>query len=199
MSGAEMLRENLARSRQAMQELADDQARLGVFAAMVDVLLACFRKGGRIYIAGNGGSAADAQHIAGEFVSRLGWDRAPLPAEALCVDGALLTAIGNDYGFEQVFSRQLQAKLTEKDVFLGFTSSGNSPNILEALKICRRVGVPGLVFSGRGGGPAAAVATHCIAVPGETTSTIQELHMVLAHSLCEAVERTLFPRDGVKI
>lgn len=189
-----VLRQNLARAAQALQALGRDTAQLAIFDAMAAVLLDCLTNGGRIYIAGNGGSAADAQHIASEFVSRLAWDRAPLPAEALCVDGALLTAIGNDYGFDQVFARPLTAKLTEKDVFLGFTTSGNSPNILEALRLCRQRGVPGLVLSGRGGGAAADVASHCLVAPGETGSTIQELHMLLAHSLCEAVERVLFPR-----
>lgn len=135
-----LLNGNLARTRAALQELSEDRARLDMFAQMAAGLVACFRNGGRLYIAGNGGSAADARHIAGEFVSRIGWDRAPLPAEALCADGALLTAIGNDYGFEQVFARQLTGKLTGKDMFLCFTSSGNSPNILAALHVCRARG-----------------------------------------------------------
>lgn len=196
LSAAAVLNENLARCSAAMRALGEDPARLGMFDAMANILIACYRRGGRTYIAGNGGSAADAQHIASEFVSRLARDRAPLPAEALCVDGTLLTAIGNDYGFEQVFARQLTAKLTEKDVFLGFTTSGNSPNILEALRVCRRLGVPGLVLSGRGGGEAVALATHCLVAPGETSSTVQELHIMLAHSLCEAVERDIFPRQS---
>lgn len=191
---AGVLRENLARTIKALQVLSGDRAQLAAFEAMAEVLLFCYNNGGRVYIAGNGGSAADAQHIATEFVSRLAWERPALPAEALCVDGALLTAIGNDYGFEQVFSRQLAAKLTAKDVFLGFSTSGNSPNILEALRMCRRLGVPGLVLSGRGGGAAATLATHCLVAPGEAGSVIQEMHILIAHSLCEAVEKSIFPR-----
>jgi D-sedoheptulose 7-phosphate isomerase len=198
-TGAAVLSENLARCATAMRVLSEDTARLGIFDAMADTLIACYRRGGRVYIAGNGGSAADAQHIASEFVSRLARDRAPLPAEALCVDGTLLTAIGNDYGFDQVFARQLTAKLTEKDVFLGFTSSGNSPNILEALRVCRSAGVPSLIFSGRGGGEAVQLATYCLIAPGETSSTVQELHIILAHSLCEAVERNFFPNNEAAI
>jgi D-sedoheptulose 7-phosphate isomerase len=145
-----------------------------------------------LYIAGNGGSAADAQHLAAEFVSKLARDRAPLPAEALTVDSSILTAIGNDYGFDLVFSRQLQGKLTAQDIFLGITTSGNSPNILRALEVCRQKSVPSIVFSGRDGGQVRDLADFCIIAGGDTTATIQELHIVLAHSLCESVERALF-------
>lgn len=192
---ASVLHANFVRSAQAMRALSVDHVQLANFEAMAAMLIDCFRRGGRVYIAGNGGSAADAQHMAGEFVSRLARDRAPLPAEALNVDGALLTAIGNDYGFDQIFARQLRGKLTDRDMFLGFTSSGNSPNILEALHVCRQLGVPGLMLAGRGGGAAAGLASVCLTAPGETTSTVQELHMILAHSLCEVVEQALFPRQ----
>ncbi|HQT46613.1 MAG TPA: SIS domain-containing protein [Acidocella sp.] len=190
-----VLRRNLHRTELAMRALGEDRPLLAQFEAMAGVLLTCFRRGGRLYIAGNGGSAAEAQHIAGEFVSRLAYDRAPLPAEALNVDGALLTAIGNDYGFDQVFARQLAGKLTDRDVFLGFTSSGNSPNILEALQLCRGRGLPGLALAGRDGGGAAGLASICLVAPGETTSAIQEMHMILAHALCESVERAMFPQQ----
>ena len=151
-----------------------------------------YKHGGHIYIAGNGGSAADAQHLAAEFVSKLAQDRPPLAAEALTVDSSILTAIGNDYGFDQVFSRQLAGKATDKDVFLGITTSGQSPNILKALEQCRSMGVPSIIFCGRDGGKAKAMADHCIVAPGVATSTIQELHIVLAHTLCEYVEVAMF-------
>lgn len=110
----------------------------------------------------------------------------------LTVDSYLLTAIGNDYGFEQVFSRQLAGKLTGNDVFLGITTSGNSPNILRALEQCRIMGVPSIVFCGREGGAAKALADYCIIAPGIATSTFQEVHIVLAHTLCECAESAMF-------
>jgi D-sedoheptulose 7-phosphate isomerase len=116
-----------------------------------------------------------------------------LPAEALTTDTSALTAIGNDYGFEHVFSRQLIAKARPEDVFLGITTSGKSPNILKALEVCKERSIKSLVFTGRDGGPAARLADYSLAVPGLRTSTIQELHIVLAHTLCEAVETALFP------
>lgn len=189
---ASALEKNITRSIEAKSRLLDDNSALEQFDKLVSTVIAAYRKGGRLYIAGNGGSAADAQHLAAEFVSRLARDRAPLPAEALTVDSSVLTAIGNDYGFENVFARQLAGKLRPEDVFLGITTSGNSPNILRALEQCRRQGVVGAVFCARDGGAVRYLADLCILVPGEHTSTIQELHIVLAHTLCECVESALF-------
>ena len=177
---------------QAQQQLLADMSALDLFSRAVETVVGRYERGGRIYIAGNGGSAADAQHLAAEFVSKLAHDRASLPAEALTVDSSVLTAIGNDYGFDQIFSRQLAGKATEKDVFLGITTSGESSNILKALEQCRVMGVPSIVFSGRDGGIAKQGADYCIVVPGGITSTIQELHIVLAHTLCECVEAIIF-------
>jgi D-sedoheptulose 7-phosphate isomerase len=192
MDYAAVLRKNLLASIAAKQRFLDSAEQIQSFAKAVDVVVRRYREGGRIYIAGNGGSAADAQHLAAEFVSKLARDRAPLAAEALTVDSSILTAIGNDYGYEQVFSRQLAGKAGAKDVFLGITTSGKSPNILKALEQCRALGVPSIVFCGRDGGPARALADYCIIAAGTETSTIQELHIVLAHSLCECVESALF-------
>jgi D-sedoheptulose 7-phosphate isomerase len=192
MDYAAVLRKNLVASIAAKQRFLDSAEQIQSFAKAVDVVVRRYREGGRIYIAGNGGSAADAQHLAAEFVSKLARDRAPLAAEALTVDSSILTAIGNDYGYEQVFSRQLAGKAGAKDVFLGITTSGKSPNILKALEQCRTLGIPSIVFCGRDGGPARALADYCIIATGTETSTIQELHIVLAHSLCECVESALF-------
>lgn len=186
------LKKNLEASIQAKHELLADEECLRLFSKAVETVVDRYKQGGRIYIAGNGGSAADAQHLAAEFVSKLARDRAPLPAEALTVDSSILTAIGNDYGYDLVFSRQLAGKATAKDVFLGITTSGQSPNILKALEQCRAMGVPSIVFCGRDGGQAKAMADHAIVVPGIATSTIQELHIVLAHTLCECVEVAMF-------
>lgn len=190
---SELLVRNVEDSIQAKQALIENAAFREIFIRAADCTIACYRSGGRLYIAGNGGSAADAQHLAAEFVSKLARDRNPLPAEALTTDSSILTAIGNDYGFDNLFSRQLAGKLGKQDVFLGITTSGQSANIIKALEYCRDVGVNSIVFTGRDGGAARLLADFCLVVPGERTSTIQELHIVLAHSLCECVESALFP------
>ena len=187
-----VLKKNLFDSIAAKKQFLGNEAQLDIFSKAVDAVVQRYRDGGRIYIAGNGGSAADAQHLAAEFVSKLARDRAPLPAEALTVDSSILTAIGNDYGYEQVFSRQIAGKLTGKDIFLGITTSGRSPNILKALEQCRAMGVPSIVFCGRDGGLALSMADYCIIAAGTATSTIQELHIAFAHTLCECVERAIF-------
>jgi D-sedoheptulose 7-phosphate isomerase len=186
------LQRNLDASIRAMQEMKQQVGTLATFEAAVAATVAAYRNGRRIYIAGNGGSAADAQHLAAEFVSKLARDRAPLAAEALTTDSSILTAIGNDYGYEQVFARQLAGKAVAGDIFLGITTSGQSHNILRALEQCKRMDVPSIVFLGRDGGPALPMADYGIVVPGQATSTIQELHIVLAHTLCECVEAAIF-------
>ena len=186
------LKKNLEASIHAKQQFLVDIESQERFSTAVQTIVDRYKQGGRIYIAGNGGSAADAQHLAAEFVSKLARDRAPLAAEALTVDSSILTAIGNDYGYDLIFSRQLAGKATVKDVFLGITTSGQSPNILKALEQCRMMGVPSIVFCGRDGGPAKTMADHFVIAPGIATSTIQELHIVLAHTLCECVEVAMF-------
>ena len=193
MNPVDVLAKNLRASMEAKRTLLNTPETMNAFARAVDRTVACYRNGGRLYIAGNGGSAADAQHLAAEFVSKLARDRDPLPAEAMTVDSSLITAIGNDYGYERIFARQVQGKMTERDVFLGITTSGKSPNIIEALKVCRERTVSSLLFSGRDGGPAAALADYPVVACGDATSTIQELHIVLAHTLCECVEHAVFP------
>lgn len=189
------LKKNLEASIRAKHQLLADVDCLAVFARAMAIVIDRYRHGGRMYIAGNGGSAADAQHLAAEFIGRLARDRASLPAEALTVDSSILTAIGNDYGYDEIFARQIAGKVTDKDVFLGITTSGHSPNILKALKQCRLMEVPSIVFSGHDGGAARMMADYCIVAPGVSTSTIQELHIVLAHTLCECVESAIFFND----
>jgi D-sedoheptulose 7-phosphate isomerase len=174
------------------ESLLKNPETLYIIKEVVEVVTTAFQNGNRVYFCGNGGSAADAQHLAAEFVSKLARDRAPLPAEALTTDSSILTAIGNDYGFENVFSRQLAGKARSEDVFLGITTSGKSPNIISALEQCRLMGLKSIVFCGNKGGKAIDLADHCIVVPGAATSTIQELHIVLAHTLCECVEVAMF-------
>lgn len=186
---------NLKDSVAAKLALLERNDQVEIFDRAVAVLVAAYKAGGRLYVAGNGGSAADAQHLAAEFVSKLGRDRGPLPAEALTTDSSILTAIGNDYGFDQIFARQVEGKMRPGDVFLGITTSGRSPNINKALESCRKMGIASIVFSGHNGGDTAARADYCVLVSGNRTSTIQEQHIVLAHSLCECVETELFGAD----
>lgn len=182
---------NFHTSIAAKQQFLADAQQHEVFERAIAALVEAYRNGGRLYIAGNGGSAADAQHLAAEFVVRLGRDRPSLPAEAMTVDTSILTAIGNDYGYDHVFARQVAGKMRSNDFFLGITTSGQSPNILRALEQCRQMGIATIVFTGKGGGAAKALADYCITVPGTETGTIQELHIVLAHTLCECVETAL--------
>jgi len=188
MHPADRLRRNLLDSIAAKHALLADPSRIAAFAAAVTMVVGVYKGGGRLYIAGNGGSAADAQHLAAEFVSRLAKERRPLPAEALTVDSSILTAVANDYGYDQVFARQIVAKASARDAFLAITTSGHSPNILCALETSRRLGIPTLLFTGRDGGAARSLADYSIAAPGSATSSIQEVHIVLAHTLCECVE-----------
>lgn len=192
MNYGQILKNNLQRSILGKQQLLGNATQIEIFGKAVDAVIRSYRKGGRLYIAGNGGSAADAQHLAAEFVSKLARDRAPLPAEALTVDSSILTAIGNDYGYDEVFARQVAGKMRPGDIFLGITTSGRSPNILKALRICRDNGLTSIVFSGRDGGGVPELTDYCVLASGSETSTIQEQHIVLAHTLCECVETEIF-------
>ncbi len=189
---SKVLTQNLVDSIEAKQQFLTNSEQISIFEKAVERVIKSYKSGGRIYIAGNGGSAADAQHLAAEFVSKLSKDRDPLAAEALTVDTSVITAIGNDYGYDKIFARQLKGKLTKNDVFLGITTSGNSLNIILALEACNEMDIPTIVFSGNGGGSVIGKADYCIVPPGIRTSTIQEIHILLAHSLCECVEKEIF-------
>jgi D-sedoheptulose 7-phosphate isomerase len=192
MKVKELLIKNLNSSIAAKKLLIEDVVHSQIFEDATNDVINRYKNGGRLYIAGNGGSAADAQHLAAEFVSKLAKDRNPLPAEALTVDSSILTAIGNDYGFEKVFSRQIQGKATDKDIFLAITTSGMSPNILEALRKCIELNIPSILFTGKDGGKAKSLATYTIIAPGESTAIIQEIHLLMEHTLCQSVEIELF-------
>lgn len=187
------LKKNLEASISAKQKMLLNQEQLRNFGEVVQVVVNAYKRGGRLYIAGNGGSAADSQHLAAEFVSKLARPRAPLPAEALTVDTSILTAIGNDFSYDEVFARQIEGKMRTGDVFLGITTSGKSKNIVRALEQCRAMKIPSVVFTGFTGGLVKEIADFCVIAEGTETSQIQEVHMVLYHSLCGAVEAELFP------
>ena len=190
-----VLKRNLQFTINAANSLLFNSQLMYQFDEIVKLIVQQYQKGGRLYIAGNGGSAADAQHLAAELVVRVGNDRAPLPAEALTVDSSILTAISNDYGFEKVFSRQLIAKATPNDIFLAISTSGNSPNIIDALKASSFKDVPSILLTGKDGGEAKTYADYHLIVPGERVSTIQEMHIVICHTLCECLESSLFTKN----
>lgn len=186
----------LARSAAAAQSFAADPIAAAALVAIADAVAAALRQGGKLLIAGNGGSAADAQHIAAEFVSRMNYDRAALAALALTTDTSALTAIGNDYGFVHVFERQVQALGRPGDVLLGISTSGRSPNILLALQAARALGIVTVGFAGESGGP---MAEHCdllLRAPSTSTPIIQQSHIIAAHIVCSLVERALCPRTA---
>jgi D-sedoheptulose 7-phosphate isomerase len=145
-----------------------------------------------VLLAGNGGSAADAQHIAAELVGRFAFDRPGLPAIALTTDTSILTAVSNDYGYENVFARQVQALGSKGDVFIGYSTSGRSPNVLRALEEARKKGIVCIGLTGSRGGPLRELCDHLLEVPTDTTAKVQVGHLILGHILCGLVESTIF-------
>ena len=186
---AEYLHQSLA----AVQAYAADPAQTALLATMTEVVVNAFKSGGKLLICGNGGSAGDAQHIAGEFTGRMLYNRDPLPAVALTTDTSALTAIGNDYGFDLVFERQVIGLGRPGDVVMGMSTSGNSPNVLRALNAARARGMATMGFAGSTGGAMAGRVDLLLCAPSSLTPVIQQIHMVAAHILCSLVERALFP------
>jgi D-sedoheptulose 7-phosphate isomerase len=156
-------------------------------------------QGKKVMIMGNGGSAADAQHMAAEFVNRFKIERVPLPALSLCTDSSILTSIGNDYSFDQIFEKQVQALGLPGDVLIGISTSGNSPNILLALKAAREKGITTVALTGNQGGKMVEWSDHILIVPSKDTPTIQETHILAIHIICDLVDSFLFPDDKIKV
>ena len=158
-----------------------------------EMIIHSYQNKGALFIAGNGGPEADAQHIAAEMVGKLALDRTPLPAYAMTVDSSLLTAVGNDYGYNEIFSRQVEGLMKPQDVFLGITTSGNSENLLRAFKMCREKGVKSILLSGKEGGEAQKqnLADVVILAPGVHTARIQECHIAIYHTICFLTEKAL--------
>src|SRR3954469_469689 len=163
-----------------------------VIVQAASAICECLRQGRKLLFFGNGGSAADAQHLAAEFVGRFVMERRPLPAIALTTDTSLLTAVGNDYGFDQIFSRQVQALGQAGDIAVGITTSGNSPNVLLALKEARTLGLKTIGLAGKDGGALKTAVDIPIVVPHLVTARIQECHLTIGHLLCELMEAELF-------
>jgi D-sedoheptulose 7-phosphate isomerase len=181
----------LDQSIEVKRKLISNEVILSKIAASADKVTSSYKAGKKVLIAGNGGSAADSQHIAAEFVSRFFFDRPGLPAIALTTDTSMLTAIGNDYGFENLFARQIQAQGNVGDIFIGISTSGNSNNIINAVKTARQEGLFVIVFCGEGG-VLAGMADIAICIPSLSTPFIQECHICVGHIICAIVEREVF-------
>lgn len=175
-----------------MTVMLEDQPLQSRIAQAALACIECLQSGHKILLAGNGGSAADAQHIAGELVSRFAFDRPGLPAIALTTDSSILTAIGNDYGYENLFARQVQSHGQKGDVFIGYSTSGNSPNMLLAFEKARLKGLVCIGFTGNRGGAMNVLCDHLLEVPSSDTPKIQEGHLLIGHILCGLVENALF-------
>jgi D-sedoheptulose 7-phosphate isomerase len=174
------------------EAMATDGDLVSKFNKVCALCIAAYRNGGKILAAGNGGSAADAQHLAGELVSRFYFDRPPLAAIALTTDSSILTAVGNDYGYEDVFARQVQALGRLGDVFIAISTSGNSLNVLKAIAAAKSLGLVVIGLTGRSGGNMKAMCDVCLCAPSDSTPRIQECHLLIEHSLCACIEESLF-------
>jgi D-sedoheptulose 7-phosphate isomerase len=180
------------KSRETLDAATNDAALLKAMMDIADMMITSLRAGNKLLVAGNGGSAADAQHIAGEFLSRLNFDRSPLPAVALSTDTSVLTAIGNDYGYDRIFERQLRGLGRAGDVFLAISTSGRSPNILAALRTARELGISTVGFTGDADSPMVGLCDLSLRVPSRSTPLIQQIHITAAHAICGVVEQALF-------
>ena len=188
----EWARDSIWRSIEVKQAIASSEPLLSQILRVARNMTAVLRGEGRIFFFGNGGSAADAQHLAAELVGRFMLNRRALPAMALTVNTSVLTAIGNDYAYDLIFARQLEAQARANDMAVGLTTSGNSPNVVRAMETASRTGVRTVALTGGRGGQVRATVEECICVPSDRTPRIQEAHILIGHMLCEYVERALF-------
>ncbi|MHB1646358.1 MAG: D-sedoheptulose-7-phosphate isomerase [bacterium] len=189
----EIIRSRFNESKEINRLILENDDTINRIQKFAELIIESYRNGGKLFIAGNGGSAADSQHITAELVSRFYKERKALPAESLNVNTSNLTAIANDYDFSAVFSRQLEANAKEGDVFLGISTSGNSKNILNALKISKKLNIYTLGLTGKDGGEMANLCDNIIMIPSCNTPRIQEYHITIGHIICELIESSLFP------
>jgi D-sedoheptulose 7-phosphate isomerase len=178
------------------QALLEDEALLNLVNKVSDIITEAFQNDKKVLFCGNGGSAADAQHLAAEFSGRFYLDRDPLFSEALHVNTSYITAVANDYSYDQIYSRLIQAKGREGDVLVGLSTSGNSVNIVKAFELSNEKGMTTVGLTGEGGGEMGKTAAHTISVPSKDTPRIQEAHIVLGHIICELVETNIFGSPG---
>jgi D-sedoheptulose 7-phosphate isomerase len=195
MAGASVkaILDYLVRSRDTVQAAIDDPEFIAVVREIVEVTANAIGNGCKLLLAGNGGSAADAQHLAGEMLSRLNYDRAPAAALALTTDTSVLTAIGNDYGYDRLFERQILGLGCPGDVFMAISTSGRSPNILRAIDAAREKRIVTVGLTGRTGGEMPLRCDLCLRAPSDSTPLIQQIHITAGHIICGLVEERLFP------
>jgi len=189
----EILLKEINEAAQNLKALQDASALHNDFEAMINEMVKVYKNGGGLYVAGNGGSAADAQHFVAELVVKLSKNRDPIKAVALTVDTSIITAAGNDFSYDDIFSRQVEALMGPKDMFIGITTSGNSPNILKCFSMCKKIGAKSVLLSGKDGGKAVKekMADINLVVPGPNTARIQEVHEILYHTICLVLEKKL--------
>lgn len=191
---SDLLRQKLAEGVRVMQAVADDVGLQATLIAAVETTAEALLAGRKLLVAGNGGSAADAQHLAAEFVCRLEDNRAAMSAIALTTDTSALTAISNDYGYEHIFARQVEALGQKGDVFIGISTSGNSPNVIRALEQCRTMGAITIGLTGKSGGKMVPLCDYCLRIPSEVTMYIQQAHLALEHMFTLLVEQLYLER-----
>jgi D-sedoheptulose 7-phosphate isomerase len=193
----EYIKREVAASAETKQKILNDERFIAKIAEVAQACLDVYRSNKKTMLAGNGGSAADAQHIAAELVGRYGFDRPSIPSLALTTDTSNLTAIGNDYGYDKVFSRQVEGMGQEGDLFIGISTSGNSQNIIAAFESAKAKGITTVALTGRDGGKMAQMADYALIVPSNATPRIQESHILIGHILCDIIEKELFG-EGVE-
>ncbi|QIX97184.1 SIS domain-containing protein [Cedecea sp. FDAARGOS_727] len=191
MDNLKYIKDYLDESISVKKLLQNSEDVLKQISLVADIIINAYKNGNKVILAGNGGSAADSQHIAAEFVSRFFFDRPGLPAIALTTDTSMLTAIGNDYGFDKLFERQLQAQSKPGDVFIGISTSGNSGNIIKAMNITKELGVISVALCGSAG-MLKDIVDYPINVPSKITPYIQECHICIGHMICAIVEKAIF-------
>lgn len=182
-------------SIEVKQDILNSTEFVGKIQQAINLIVEAYKNGKKVLFCGNGGSAADAQHLAAELSGRFYYDRKPLYAEALHVNTSYLTAVANDYSYEDIFARILEAEGTEGDILVGISTSGNSSNVLKAFEVAKRKGMHTISFTGIGGGKMADKSDVLLAVPSKDTPRIQESHIMIGHIICEMVEKTLFPKE----
>jgi D-sedoheptulose 7-phosphate isomerase len=190
------IKDQIKKSYETKQTIYENEDLLNKIEKVAQMCVELYRGDKKTMLAGNGGSAADAQHIAAELVGRYGFDRPSIPSLALTTDTSNLTAIGNDYGYDQVFSRQLEGMGQKGDIFIGISTSGNSVNIVKAFQSAKQKGITTVALTGRDGGEMAKLADVALVVPSNSTPRIQEAHILIGHILCDIIEKEIFG-DGV--
>ena len=194
MSYVDIIKKQIQDSVCTKEKLLNDDTLIKRIEEVAHLMVECYKNGGKVIFAGNGGSAADAQHLAGELVSKFYFDRPALASIALTVDTSIITAIGNDYGYDMVFTRQLQANATSKDIFVGITTSGNSKNVIKAFEYARSVGIKTVCLNGSCGGLIEKnnLVDYDLIMPSCETPRVQECHTLVGHILCGLIEGEIF-------